>query len=124
MAANFRDGQGRDWSVVVNGRVLVRARTHGKLNIGDLFTAAGGSIDGRMSVDPALLLDLCYYACEHNSRIQAKKVDKEEFLESLTGPTMIEAIRATGEALAECFSAPAKKEGEAEKNPTMAPVSP
>ena len=109
MAAIFRDAQGRDWSVVVNGRVLVRARTHGSLNIGDLFSAVDPA-SGKMSVDPALLLDLCFYGCEHNARIQSKKVDKDEFLEMLSGSTLIEAIRATGEALAECFAAPAKKE--------------
>lgn len=120
MAARFRDGQGREWSVIINGRVMVRARTHGKLNLGDLFSSVANAESGKMSVDPALLLDLCFYGCEHNARIQSHKVDKDEFLEMLSGPTLAEAIRATAEALTECFAAPeqTKEATERTANPT------
>lgn len=81
--------------------------------MGDLFSAAASAEGGRVVVDPALLLELCFYGCEHNSRIQTRKVDKDEFLEMLTGKALADAIQATAAALTECFAAPEQKEAPA-----------
>ena len=103
--ATFKDSANREWTVIIDGAVLVRARTHGGLNIGEVMAAAQKVAPGQPAeVDPALLLDLCYYGCERNSRIVAGKVDKNEFLRSLKGQPMIDAISAAAEALSECFS--------------------
>lgn len=108
MADTFRDAQGRDWTVIITGKQLVRARNHGKINIGDIINHATGEV----SMDPALVLDLCYYGCEHNSRIASGKVSKDEFLESMIGAALLSALEATGSALAKCFAPPAEKASE------------
>jgi len=122
MAATFKDSRGREWTVLINGRVLVRARNHGKINISDLFSAISESQERGQGirVDPALLLDLCFYGCEHNSKIQSRKVDKDDFLEALSGEAIPSAIQATAEALTECFSVPSPKDESAEC-PTVPP---
>jgi hypothetical protein len=46
-------------------------------------------------------------------------VDKNDFLESLVGQTLIDAMTATAEAMAECFAPPlpsSKDEAEAQKS--------
>ena len=99
MDSRFKDSKGREWNVVVDGYVLGRARTHGKLDLSSVINSAmnGGSID------PAVLLELAFYGCEHHSRIQAGKITKEDFLRSLKGKAMIPALEATASAVAECF---------------------
>lgn len=118
--ATFRGKDGKEWTVVIDGFVLSRARSHGKIDLGKVFegVAKAGAEGGGFPVDPVILLELCFYGCEHNARIKAGKVDKEEFLRMLIGKTLTDALQATAEALGECFSPPEsekKAEGEAEQ---------
>jgi hypothetical protein len=115
--ASFRDKQGREWTVVVDGYVLHRARSHGKIDLGSVFAGLAraselGKEGEGFPLDPAILLELCFYGCEGNARIRAGKVDKEEFLRMLTGKTMTDAMQATAEALGECFASPKEPEKE------------
>lgn len=105
----FRDKMGREWTVVVDGYVLHRARSHGNINLAAVFAGLEKAVnagEGGFTVDPSVLLDLCYYGCEHNARIQAKKVDKQDFLRMLTGKTLADALAATASALGQCFAPP------------------
>ena len=114
--STFYDNKGRQWTVVITGKQLCRARSHGKINLSDLFAGMQASADGKVAVDPVLLLELCYYGCADNARVLAGKVDKDDFLEALTGKALTDALQATAEAMQECF-APPKKAGAAEEEP-------
>lgn len=100
--ATFRDNDGREYSVAIDGYVLSRVRAHGKVSLAALFEQGRDAA----AMDPAILLEICYYGCEHCARIRSGKISKEEFLRALTGRALTDAIRATAEAMAECFAAP------------------
>jgi len=107
MPNTFKDKQGREYTVVIDGYVLSRARTHGRLSLSDILPQRGP--DGIMQapkVDPAFMIELCFYGCEHCARIASGKVSKEEFLRSLTGKVMQDAIEATTDALMTCLAPP------------------
>jgi len=112
MGSVFRDNQGRDWTVSIDGYVLYRARTDGQVDLGDLFASfmsqheAGAAIP----IDPIILLELAFYGCEHNTRIAAGKINKEDFLRAMTGPAFTACIGACGNALTECFAGPQGEE--------------
>lgn len=110
MENTFKDARGRDWTVVIDGYVLYRARTNGKVDLSALTTQAmaGGAID------PAILVELAFYGCEHQARIQAGKVDKEDFLRALKGAAMVPALEATAGAVMECFGVEVDAEDEEE----------
>lgn len=105
--ANFKANDGKEYTVAIDGYVLHRARTHGKLSLTSLFDGSQRNADGGIAIDPALLIELCYYGCEHNAKIKSGKVTKEDFLRSLTGLALTGAIQATAEALTVCLSPPA-----------------
>jgi len=100
MDTSFKDSKGRDWTVVIDGYVLGRARSHGKL---DLSGVINGAMKGNLCPDPAVLLELAFYGCEHHSRIQSGKVTKEDFLRALKGSAMQPALEAAASGLMECF---------------------
>ncbi len=112
MDNSFKDAKGRDWTVVVDGYVLYRARTNGKVDLSSLVAGAmQGGEDGKgAKIDPSILLELCYYGCEHHSRIEAGKVTKEDFLRMLKGAVCMEALEATTQAVFECFGLDKKDE--------------
>ena len=99
MGATFKDARGRDWTVVIDGYVLYRARSDGKVDLSELV--AGAMAGGK--IDPGILAELCFYGCEHQSRIESGKVTKEDFLRGLKGPVMMAALEATTVAVLECF---------------------
>lgn len=110
MERTFRDSKGREWTVAVDGYVLYRARTHGKV---DLSAIVKQAMDGG-SIDPGILVELAFYGCEHHSRIEAGKVSKEDFLRALKGSAMQPALEATAAAVMECFGVEPDEEGEGE----------
>jgi len=112
--ANFKDASGKEYTIAIDGYVLHRARTHGKLSLTALFDGSQRNAEGGMLVDPALLIELCYYGCEHNSKIKSGKVTKEEFLRALVGKALTGAIQATADALTECLAPPAESSQETE----------
>ena len=111
MENRFKDSRGRDWTVIIDGYVLSRARSHGKI---DLSTVVNQAMHGG-TPDPALLLELCFYGCEHHSRIASGKVDKEEFLRGLKGEIMQPALEASAAALMDCFGVKLEEEEEEEE---------
>jgi hypothetical protein len=113
MGTSFKDLRGREWTVVIDGYVLYRARTDGKVDLGEIVSGAMG---GR-KIDPSILVELCFYGCEHHSRIESGKVSKEEFLRTLTGKVMPAALEATADAVAECFGIELGEEDEAPPGP-------
>lgn len=94
-STTFRDAENREWTVVVDGYVLSRAREYG-VHIAHL--CAGGAID------PAALLDLCYCGVQHNSRMKVAPISREDFLRALRGRALSDALQATAQALAECMT--------------------
>lgn len=120
MDNRFKDSRGRDWTVAIDGYVLYRAKTNGKVDLSNLVNQAmhGGTID------PAILVELAFYGCEHHSRIEAGKVSKEDFLRALKGEAMTAALEATAAAIATCFGVKVddddedKEEGPGPNGPT------
>jgi hypothetical protein len=111
--AQFKDNVGREYTVAIDGYVLHRARTNGKLSLSGLFEQAQKTESGGGGMpDPAMMLELCFYGCEHCSRIRAGKVTKEDFLRALTGQALLDALTATAEALSVCLR-PAGAEADA-----------
>jgi len=104
MANVFKDTQGREYTVMIDGYVLHRARSLGKLSLTSMFVSDQENQGGKMPLDPVLLIELCYYGCEHSSRIRAGKVSKEQFLRNLVGKSLTDAIQATAEALKDCLA--------------------
>lgn len=113
MSHTFKDARAREWTVNVDGYVLYRARTDGDVDLSALTAQAmkGGAID------PAILVELAFYGCEHQARIQAGKVDKEDFLRALHGEAMVPALEAVAAAVMECFGVTMVEEGEAADPP-------
>jgi len=106
--ASFRDRQGREWTVLVDGYVLHNTRMDGGINLGEVFAGAAKAslTKENVAVDPAILLALCWQGCKHNARVTSGKVDKEDFLRMLTGKVLTDAMEATVAALLECFAPP------------------
>ena len=101
----FRDAEGREWTVVIDGYVLWRARAEGGVDFGSLLRPADVP-------DIAAMLALCYFGCEHNARMRAGKMTREDFLRALCGESLNAAIAATTAALVECLAPPTTTEAQ------------
>lgn len=93
----FRDANGKEWTVCVDGYVLSEARRDG-VNLTDLFS---GGIP-----DMGTLLELAWFGVQHMSEFSKGKaaMRKIDFLKMLTGKTLAAATVAVAAALETCFA--------------------
>ena len=120
MKHSFKDNDAREWSLIVDGRVLSRARRLGEVDVGAVIA----SVREEGVPDVGQLIDLCFYAAEHNSRIVSGSVDRGTFMRLLWGKCLLPAVDATIAALAECFGMEQQKEDKpSDPPPAAAPDS-
>lgn len=88
--SNWKDSQGRSWSMAVTISTVKRTRDLAGINLLDVFD---GELLNRLSQDPELLVDTIYAVCKPQA--DEAGVSDEQFGELLVG----DAIERAAEAL-------------------------
>jgi len=101
--SRFKDAQGDEWNVVVNGATIKRALDLLKLDLGRLTESFDGKppLLTRLDLEVALLVDVLYCVCLPQA--DQRGIKDEEFAERLDGEALYRAHEALLEALADFF---------------------
>lgn len=89
----FADSKGREWILAVNVGAIKRVRAAADIDLADLTQA---TMD-RLADDPCLLVDVLWVLVEKDA-VQ-RKVEQEDFGESLVGDPIEAAVNALLEAI-------------------------
>lgn len=90
----FKDTQGREWSVVVDVSTVKRVRSVANVNLLDVL---GGKLIDRLIADPVVLCDTLYAVCKPQA--DERGVSDEDFGRGLAGDAIEEATSALLEAI-------------------------
>jgi hypothetical protein len=106
MSTKFKDNRGREWTVVITGETISEAWRAGiDLDISMFMNSDGKPKAINLANFKVIgqLLDICWLACRHHSRVKANRVREEEFKAELVGDAFFAAVVATVHGVAECF---------------------
>lgn len=94
---SFKDINGREWTISVNGYSLGQVKKSLDVNLCDLNS---GILD-RLASDPVLLVDVLYVLCRNQCEVA--NITDRQFGESLVGDPIEAAAKALVEAIADFF---------------------
>ena len=112
--ATFTDAAGDSWRVIVTiGKVkAVRQQVNDETGKSvDLFEFVNDNLSYRLYIDPVLFADVLWVLCKDEA--EGRKLDKNAFLDRLTGDTLEDAEAAFEEAFIDFF--PKSQRGQVEK---------